>query len=411
MRSCFVVVVLAAARGASADPIDAALARLAQPIRLDAGKLAGKGADTLRPALDTAQFVMLGEDHGIAQIPQLAAAMCAELAPHGFHHLALEVGPSVGPELEQFARAPDGVARAAAFDRANPETVAFYNWKEELEFLRACAKSSTAPLQIWGVDQELMGAPVHVLREILATKPGPAGTAAIDALIAEDAADHAGATRSGDYGALFMMKATQSTFDGAKDALARDGSPEAQALFGSLLASRDIYLGQGGSTPYLSNRARARLMKGTFLDDLSAAAKAEHELPKVMLKLGAYHLYRGFNPLHSSELGNMIGEAAEGHKVLAVNVLVLGLEGQQLRPAGVGKRAAPGALDLRADPDWKFAAPLFAATRKTGWTLFELRALRPRFRDLGAIAPELERLIFGYDFVIVIPDPRPEHPL
>ena len=43
----------------------------------------------------------------------------------------------------------------------------------------------------------------------------------------------------------------------------------------SILTSREIYRGQSGPTPYLSNRARARLMKETFLDDLGVAAKAD----------------------------------------------------------------------------------------------------------------------------------------
>ena len=57
-------------------------------------------------------------------------------------------------------------------------------------------------------------------------------------------------------------------------------------------------------------------MKGMFLDDLSAAMKADQAFPKVLVKIGAWHAYRGLNPLRSSELGNLIGEAAEGHKVL-----------------------------------------------------------------------------------------------
>jgi hypothetical protein len=117
---------------------------------------------------------------------------------------------------------------------------------------------------------------------------------------------------------------------------------------------------------YAANHARARAMKGTFLDDLSAAAKAEKTFPKVLLLLDAQRAYRGLNPRRSSEMGNLIGEAAEGHKVEAINVLVTD------------------------------AAP--AAFAGKGMRLYDLRGLRP---DFASTDVELERLVFGFDFLLV----------
>ena len=414
-----------------ADPLGDALQRSAYPIAVTAGKLEGKGADVLRPAITSASFVALGEDHGIAQIPGFAAALCAELAPHGFHRIALEVGPSVAPQLEHFARDPDGLAQAAAFTRRYPETVAFYDWTEELAFLRACAAATpTAPLEVWGIDQELMGATGWLAEHMRASHPGPVATKAIDRLAKDAAAARAIAAKTGDYAKLYMLAAPQAALDAAKAALATDGTPEARADLDALLASRAIYQGQSGPTPYLSNRARARLMKATFLDDIGAAAKTDKSderrtrstaeggakvddkaFPKVLVKLGAYHLYRGLNPLHSTELGNLINEAAEGHRVESANILIVGKQGTQLHPAGVGKPPAAAAFALAKDPDMAFLAPFFAAAAPTGWTLFDLRALRPGFRKLGTVDAEVERAIFGYDFLVIIPDATPSHPL
>ena len=100
--------------------------------------------------------------------------------------------------------------------------------------LAACSK-----YQLWGFDQELMGSPVYVLPNILATRPGPAGKAAIEGLVRDNAAARAAAAKTGDYGKLFLMAAPQATLDAAKAALAKDGSPQAQAMFASLLESRE----------------------------------------------------------------------------------------------------------------------------------------------------------------------------
>lgn len=401
------LLLVAATTAAHADAFDDALAKHEYKLELKDGALAGPGADILKAAIDSANFVGLGEDHGIAQIPAFDAAVCKELAPHGFKHLALEVGPSVAAELEADAKAEGGAKRLAAFDKANPETVAFYTWREEFDFLRAC------PLHVYGIDQELMGSPVYVLPKVLATKPGPKATAALQQLIKEEATAHAAAAKSGSFGDLWLMSAKQATLDAAKTALAADGSAEAQKLFASLLESRDIYLGQGSKdTAYASNRHRAKLMKGLLLDDIGAAAKADGAFPKMIVKLGGYHLYRGNNPLRSSEVGNMIGEAAEAHRVDAVNILVLGLHGQQLAMVGPGKPAQPQKLDFVHDPDWKFMAPLARDAEKLGaYSLFDLRALRPAFGSLKVGDAELERLVFGYDFVVIVRDPTASHPL
>src|ERR1700721_3314099 len=124
-------------------------------ISVQDGKLAGPSAEVLRIALADAQFVALGEDHGIRQIPEFAAALCAELAPHGFHHMALEIGPYVAPEIEKMARSADGAKQLAEFEKQYPETIAFYDWQEEFAMLQKC-EGAACPghMTIWGWDQE-----------------------------------------------------------------------------------------------------------------------------------------------------------------------------------------------------------------------------------------------------------------
>ena len=152
-------------------------------ISVQDGKLAGPSADVLRGALADAQFVAMGEDHGIRQIPEFAAALCVELAVHGFHHLGLEVGTYVAPDLEKIARSADGAKQLAEFEEKYSETIAFYNWQEEFAMLQKCENAaSPGHMTIWGMDQEFMGATGFLADKILATNPGPDATAAVEAL-------------------------------------------------------------------------------------------------------------------------------------------------------------------------------------------------------------------------------------
>jgi hypothetical protein len=381
-------------------------------ISVQDGKLAGPRAELLRAALAQAQFVALGEDHGIRQIPEFAAALCAELAPHGFHHMGLEIGTYVAAELEKMARSADGAKQLVEFEKKYPETIAFYNWQEEFRMLQKCeSAASPGHVTIWGLDQEFMGATSFLADKILATNPGPEAKAAVEAFLKETNEARASAVKSGSPGDLLMMKAKQEELDLVRDQLKKQGKPEAQKLFDAFLVSREIYQKNMADDYYLSNRQRALLMKKNFSEPFAASSQSNGILPKVFFKFGAYHMFRGINPLHSSELGNLISEAAEANQFKSVHILIAGVKGEQLRFAGIGKPAEAGPLDLAGDKDspFLFFKPLFDAQIENSWTLYDLRALRDGFSKYGKIDPELERVIFGYDFVVFIPDPKASH--
>ena len=378
------------------------------------GKLAGPGADVLRAALVEAQFVLLGEDHGIAQIPEFGGALCAELVPRGFHHMALEIGPYVAPELERFARGVNGAGQFAEFLKAYPETIAFYNWREEFAMLQQCEKAAAPKgMRLLGVDQELMGSTGFLLDRILATNPGPQAKAAVQSLLRENREARAAAAKSGNPWDLLMTAATQEELDHARDLLAGHGDAETQRLFASLLESREIYLKNKSSDYYNSNRQRALLMKKNFVQQLAAEARSEGATPRILFKFGGLHMFRGINPLHSSELGNLVSEAAEGHQQKSAHILILGVKGEQAHFAGIGKPSQPGPFNLAADKDsdFPFLKPLFDTQVPGSWTLYDLRSLRDGFSKYGKVDSELERVIFGYDFVVLIPDATPSHDL
>jgi hypothetical protein len=51
-----------------------------------------------------------------------------------------------------------------------------------------------------------------------------------------------------------------------------------------------------------------------------------------------------------------------------------------------------------------FLAPLYAEAYRGGWTVFDLRPLRGKFASFGRVDRDLERLIFGYDILVLVPE-------
>src|SRR4029077_19929738 len=141
-------------------------------------------------------------------------------------------------------------------------------------------------------------------------------------------------------------------------------------------------------------RQRALLMKHNFVADYQRASSNEASAPKILLKFGAWHMFKGINPLLNNDLGNYVTELAEGNGTSSVRILILGVNGNQLRFAGIGRPAAPATLDLARDKDSDFLylKPMFDNLLTDGFTVFDLRGFRPGFRSLGPVDREMERL-------------------
>jgi hypothetical protein len=162
-----------------------------------------------------------------------------------------------------------------------------------------------------------------------------------------------------------------------------------------------------------SNRQRALLMKRNFVRDYDLASDDEPDPPKVIFKFGAYHMFKGFNSLHNNDLGNLVTELADAHRSKSVHILIMGVKGKQLHFAGIGRPPQPAEFNIAEDKDsdFLFLKPMFEKVGSEGMTLFDLRAFRKKFSALGTVDPEMERLIFGYDFLVLIPNAVPSTPI
>lgn len=374
-------------------------------LSIENGQLTGTGATILKTALSQSQFILIGEDHGIAQIPELWTAICGVAVPAGFHTMAIETGPLATMQLQQWIRQPDGESQLARFEKDHPDSIAFYNMKQEFEMLQQCGRQDRAgAFRLFGLDQEFLGSASWVLEQILQRKLGAQSRSAIEDLLKKAAAARSKAEKSGSPADLYLMAANQDDLNRAASALKTDGSPHSQPLFAGLVQSHDIYAAFMRGANYQSNRTRAQLMKTTFARDYAKATGKTQDSPKMLIKMGTNHLYRGRNPLHSSEIGDYVSELAEGQGRRSLHILILGVKGSQLHYTKVGAPYEPGALDLTQDQSFEYMRPMFDQLLTTGWTIFDLRPLRDDFGSLGATGEDVERLVFGYDILILIPN-------
>jgi hypothetical protein len=87
----------------------------------------------------------------------------------------------------------------------------------------------------------------------------------------------------------------------------------------------------------------------------------------------------------------------------------VGGAGEQLMFTGAGRPMKPMPIAAK-DSQLATLRPLVAiAAQHEAWSLFDLRALRRRFRALDS--PELEKVVFGFDLAVIVPRALPSHEL
>ena len=390
---------------APTSSLDEMLASVRQPIAIRDGRLEGEGAETLRAAMRTTPYVLIGEDHGLREIPAFSAAVFRELAARNTRDLVVEVGPEAGRRLTAALGTRDPEAEVRTWLRRYPFSLAFYDLRQELAFLREARAAAGPALRVTGVDQELMGAG-GMLLESIAGKD-----AALPGLLAQEQAAYAKAAASGNPLDLFLMTGPADALTALRDRLAAAKHPRDAAQVTALLDSREIYA-LNGTSGFISNLTRAGLMKRNYVAQLTPAQRAAP--PPTLYKFGALHVMKALNTLQSREIGNYVAEIADGLGTPSLHVLVIAARGQQRRFAGVGKPYIAAPVD-QVGPgvsDFPYAKPMFEkALASGGWSLFDFRAMRRWSIRRTDLDPWLVRLLFGFDLAVVIPEGTPSDQL
>lgn len=379
----------------------------ALPLTLADGKLAGAGAQALLAAARSAQFFLLGEDHGFADPPEFAIAVQRALGEHRFDHLVIEAGYHSIAEAEAKLRGKQGAEALAELSRQNPSALSFMCYAEDCALAAEFVKLGPGR-RLWGVDQEILFA--AALNFELLQRLVPSRDAALQGKIAAYAQKMRAVTA--EALAAKQLKTPLLTLQDADFNALREffpqGNAAARALVDDMALSARIYR-LGETSGYQSNRERSRLMKRYFMSQYQEAAQ-QARAPRAMFKMGAFHTGRGRSATNQLDLGNLVSELAEGQGGESCHVLLAGI-------GGFKNAWFPWSPD-RADQKKPYLGsaaleimglkPLLeAAAERKEWTVFDLRPLRLRRAERAGASPATEALIFHYDFVVVVPELRP----
>jgi hypothetical protein len=394
-----VVASLVAAQGAWAqEPTPAELKQKFQEtltasrmtLEIKGGKLTGPDADFLRARAAASQFVLIGEEHGVATIADTVRAMLPDLTSAGYRHYAVEADPYMTTKLEAMLRS-GGTKAVASFlkDEGRQFALPFYNWSSEAELALAAVKANAASVPaLWGLDQVFIGASAVLLGDVAEQASSP-GAKVLAATLAGQAKGNLEFLGKIDLGELAKLR---GLLGGEAD------KPLAQLMDDMILSARiyQPFVGVNtGLSVYAANLERETLMKRLFLARYRAAGG-----PKVFFKFGASHMMRGLSSTHVPTLTSFVSELAIAEGKSAFNFLILCGPGTQA--GDIMGNVAPCSVDLAKDlPD---LGPQLDAKKMT---LFDLGPWKDRPRRWAHLPENLRAMVWAYDALLVVPNGAP----
>lgn len=347
---------------------------------------AGPGYDFLLEGGRQANFFLIGEAHGSAEIAHLSRHLFGDLVPAGYGALAIEVGPWSTQVLETLLRDDDPHAYETYVGSLNTDLAfPFMFFGEELDLARSVVRDSESPA-LWGLDQEFIaGGMIHAdVFDHLAQTPTQR----------QAVANFRAATEANP---MFVGSTDPASFDELRDAFV--GHAEGSALVEELYRTNRIYspfTGRGGfSNP--ANWEREDRMKLNLIAAYNAA-RANGPAPRVMVKLGANHTSYGRSPTNVPGTGDFLHEwgLAEGLTVFNVHMDCRSGEERDIQAGG----AVPCA-SYRLPDDSILAS---AIGELEGPVVLDLRPLR-RYAHLWPFLDEVSMdLIFAYDVYVPFPN-------
>ncbi|MCA8830024.1 hypothetical protein [Hymenobacter pini] len=358
-------------------------------------QFSGPGWEKLQQDIRQSTIVLLGEDHGMAQIPPFAQAVAEVLRPKVY---VAEIDRYQTQDLARLAAQP---GLPSAFLRQYPMSLSFYSWAEEFELARSLRARNTA---IVGIDQLGFASVGRTLALMAEQAKGKTARAYLRQQAAALQARDRAALVAGNYGGVSINGLRPSMLDSLRRLTRTEPLPVRQMLQ-DMEASEAIFRVNAAGKPG-GHQARINLMKRNLLQELQPYQPTTQPLPPMLFKFGAYHVGRGrsiWGDIY--DVGNLMVNLADAHDQKTLHIFVVGKQGFQTagqNPDDFSKNAMK-----YSNAEAPMLQPFMAATPAgPSWQVFDVRPLRQAMvrKGMPVTSQELQATILGFDYVVIIPE-------
>ncbi|MDX1477623.1 MAG: hypothetical protein R3301_07930 [Saprospiraceae bacterium] len=372
-------------------------------LTLNGGQVSGAGGILLNERVAESQFVLLGEQHGLAEVQAFGAALYDLAHQHGYRYFAVETDPVAAARVELMASPSAQESEATAFFQTHQMAIPFFYSQEGMEMARAIHATGGGTPLFWGLDQVFVVEPRLIFTELVELAPHEQARNLASDYLARAHKLFGEAMGSGDPSGVILMQLTSAEFEELRSAF--KGEQGAVEMIDQMQLSQEIYRYWYDGQYYLNNSVRSDLMKRLFRNYYYQAVERDGAPPKVVFKFGSNHCVRGLTRTHIYDLGSTVAGLADMNATRSLHLRLTGARGTAFNAL-----QGPQAFDAVADwhPWLQEALDEIVSADRDGWVLVDLRPLRHlRLKDADE---EIKSLVFGFDLWIIIPAASPVTP-
>jgi hypothetical protein len=359
--------------------------------------LEGVGGTFLTEEFRNAQFVLLGEFHGEARISQFTAAILPELAKVGFSYFCLETGPHSTRLLSEICKNSDVPSALSNFyseyyKEVKDIPIPFLEGIEDAEFLKAAINNNYT---LFGIDQEYYSSTLLLLNALLSLDKNKStiqhhGVAAT--YVKEQQLIDAEESNYPLHSHLLESLELKRFFNSLDTT-----NVEINRIIEDLKMSWRIY--ELHSSNLNQNlEMRSNYMKRLFATNYKLFSE-KNALPKILIKMGAYHTMRGITYNAVYDIGNLVSELSDFNGTKDVNIgFLFRYYEDDKEPEGYFDNSI-------GESNWlKQRQPLLLQGQKDNWVVIDLKNMKDDIINKKIWCyPDIQNMMYDVDLVIIPP--------
>lgn len=338
----------------------------------------GNGWRIIDSACKASNYVLVGEDHFLNEIPFFVAAIARE---NKFDNFITEIDPFSASLLQRHIQDKNNFS---AWKKEFEETLSFFGLPKEMELLQQMVNSNS---RIMGTDQVLMNADRLLCSELKKiTKEKKAYR--LYEKIETNSTIHFDSFLANMQHPMYML--TQEFEQDVKSLLQMNISSKEKEQLHAMMLSRKIYQEQ-------SHPLRLQLMKDNMQHYYSHQLGGKRNL----FKFGAIHLCKKEGLLGGYDIGNQVYQFANNRHEKSLHIMIIGKDGMQGSPF---KGFAAHPINTN-EGELKSLQPFIKEVKDEQWQCFDMAPLQRAINNgcLTIADKTLERMIEGYDYIVIIP--------
>jgi len=350
------------------------------------GNFNGEGWEFLKKEILKSQIIVIGEQHGIAEIPIFCGKVAEIQQPKA---LIGEIDPYTAEQLEKISVDTSQYSR---YFKQKPYDFAFFSWKTEMALARKMVLAHTA---LWGVNEiNFLSLPTFFEKLASLAKSPSNKKAALAKAVAYAKNDLPLYGDINKYNDFIAYRIKEATVDSLIYSF-RNESPRSKKMLTDLRSSLPIF----ANTNY---QLRVNLMKKNLLNYLQPYITEDAiNIPKLLFKLGANHGTRAETWIDTPEVCSLADNLADASGTKSLHILIFGKQGTINTMAPVNNTIAIQPYD--GIDDMKGFEAFFSLVEKDEWSVYDLRPIRYALKtgQLKISSPDLKQYVLGYDLLVL----------